>query len=393
MKLQRVEVSDNPQLIMECLADLDVNGGREGEVAVKVYNGEDALTVVQEGEQLTITARARCKVACPRGSSLTLRAVRGDLRVRRLDGAIAAEAISGDAVLKEVGPITIANVSGDLRVRSVNGGLELQRVSGDLAARGVTGLLVCESVGGDLSAADLGGGLQAKVGGDGSVKTEWAAGRDYALTTGGDAVLKFPNNASATVQVTAGGKIRHDADWAEVSEGRGTLQGRLSEGEARVSVTAGGDVSLQGRGEPGTFVFGFALEDAELDLELDSMAEEIERNIESHMARLGAQLEAHLGGIDHEAIRHKAERAAEKARRKAEHAAERARLQAERSQRRWERMSPPRAPRPPRPAPGAAQPRPAPSVTDEERMAVLRMVQEGKISASDAARLLEAMEG
>jgi hypothetical protein len=395
MKIQRFEVSGTPHLTITCHGDLDVNGGREGEVAVKVYGREDELQTQREGEHITIEARARCKVGCPRGTTLTLQSVKGDLRVRRVDGPIAAESAQGDVVLKEVGPATISNSGGDVRVRLVSGDLRLERVGGDLTVRGVDGLLAFGQVGGDLSAAYLEGGLEGTVGGDSALRTDFTPGCDYRVRTGGDAALKFPTNASASFQISASGDISHKVDWAEVEEDSRSLSGKVGEGEAKVEISAGGDVALRSRSDSGAYVFSFDLEEEGLDMELESMTEAIERNIEAQMARLNAQLEAQLSRIDHEAIRRKAVQAAEKVRVKAERAAERARMKAERAERRWERMEPQRLTRPQRPKhPGMPPARPTREpVGEEERLMVLRLVQEGKISSEEAARLLEAMEG
>ena len=388
MKLQRFEVSKTPHLTIACQSSLEISGGREGEVAIKVYGDEKDLEVSREGERLTIEARARCKIGCPSGTTVTLQAVQGDLRVRRVDGPIAAEAVRGDVVLKDVGPTTITTSAGDVRVRSVRGDLRLDEVSGDLLVRDVDGMLTSDKIGGDLRATHLEGGLRVTVGGDCSLTTDFSPVCDYQLTAGGDAALKFPDQANVRVQVQAGGGVHHKVDWAEVQEGDGTLSGRVGGGEANLEINAKGDVSLRGKADSGRFVFNLHIDD-DLDLELESMAEDIERNIEAHMALMNAQLDAKLSHIDHDAIRRKAEKAAEKVRRRAEHAAERARLKAERAQRRWQRMSaPPSAPSAPSPGQPAAA-----AITEEERMRVLRMVQEGKITASEAAQLLEAMEG
>ena len=68
-------------------------------------------------------------------------------------------------------------------------------------------------------------------------------------------------------------------------------------------------------------------------------------------------------------------------RRNAEREAERARLRKERAERRWKRVS------------GQRATPPKPPVSDEERMRVLRMVEEGKIAPEQAAELLAALEG
>jgi hypothetical protein len=432
MKVQRFEVSDAPHLTVSCYADVSINGGREGEVAIKAYGSEEDLEVRQEGDEFEITSRARCKVGCPRGTTLTLKEVSGDVRVRKIDGTITAEGLRGDASFGDVGPTTVGSVSGDMRARSVNGDLQMDHVSGDLSvrsvdgdvrtgsvagdlsARGVKGSLTNENVSGDLSArgiegllkstlsgdldaAYLEGGLEVTAAGSASVKTDFTPGCTYQLTTNGNATVKFPASANARFVITALGNIHHKVDWAEMSVApEGTLNGRVGDGEADVVITSSAGVTLLSRTDGGSFIYGFEPEDEEmgLDLELESMSEEIERNIEAHMARLNAHLEAELSRIDHSAIQLKAERvaerAAEMARRKAVQAAERARIKAERAQRRWARMgagrsTPPSAPSPPR--------RKTDPVSEEERLMILTMVQEGKITTDDAARLLEALEG
>jgi hypothetical protein len=396
MKVQRFEVSNTPHLTLTCYSDLDIRGGREGEVVIKAYGPEEDLKIEREGERLSITAHVRCKIGCPKGATITIPAAHGSLRVQQVDGPIAVEMVGGDTVLKEVGPTTITTASGSVRARSVGGDLRLDQVGGDLTVRGVEGFLSSDTVGGSLRASHLEGGLQATIGGDGSLTTDFTPGCDYKLSAGGQIVVKFPEQASARIQADAGGTITDKVEWAEVQKDSGTLTGRVGagdEGEANVEINAGGDVSLRSKSDSKGFSFSFVLDD-DLDLELESMAEEIERNIEAHMARMNAQLEAQLSRIDHEAVREKAERAAEKVRRRAERAAERARLKAERAQRRWERMGGSRRPhRPPSPPSPPARRRAADPITEEERMMILKMVQEGKISAEEGTRLLEAMEG
>jgi hypothetical protein len=391
MKLQRFEVSDAPHLTVKiCQGDLDVSGGRRGEVAIKAYGGEEDLQVSKEGEHLTIEVKARCKIGCPHGTTLTVENTQGGLRVREVDGPIAAKTVQGDLVLKEVGPTTVTTVQGDVRVRGVRGELNLEGVYGDVSARGVEGLLSAKNVAGDLNAAGLEGGLDATVAGDANLKTDFTAGCTYTLTTGGDVTLRFPEGASASIQATASNDLRHNVDWVTVTEGDGMISGTVGDGEAQVDITAGGDAALRGAGTGKEAFISISIGD-DMDLELgqfESMAEEIERSLEEQMARMGEKLEEKLSRIDHDAIRLKAEQAAEKVRRQAERIAERARMRAERSRRQWKRMGgqPPTAPKRPSPPKAKADP-----VSDQERIMILRMVQEGKITAEEAAKLLKAM--
>jgi membrane protein involved in colicin uptake len=121
------------------------------------------------------------------------------------------------------------------------------------------------------------------------------------------------------------------------------------------------------------------------------------------MAEMQRKFEERLAGIpfvDGERISRRAQEAAERVRRQAERAAEKARVKAEKARvkaeragRRHERhaagvrwsWSAPQPPKPPKP--------PAEPVSDAERMAILKMVADKKITADEASRLLAALEG
>ncbi len=88
-----------------------------------------------------------------------------------------------------------------------------------------------------------------------------------------------------------------------------------------------------------------------------------------------------------EKVELKAEGIAERARQQAERNAERARMRADQAERRWQRASGQRSTPSPAPAP-------TPTPGDdkrEERLSILRMVEEGKITADEAAKLLSAL--
>lgn len=381
MKLQRFETFKSPHLTVTCYDDLEVSGGREGELAIKVYGDEQDLEILREGERFSLTAKARCKIGCPQGTTLTVQKVSGDLRVRRLNGPVAIEQVEGNASLKDVGPTIVAAIERDLLVRTVHGHLSLDRVAGDLKALG------------------LEGNLAAQVTGDVSLTADFVPGGRYQLMAGGDTVVRFSDIEGVRFQISAGGAIQHRVEWTELEEDQGELRGCLGAGKAQVEIESGGDVLLRSKAQEGGFDFSW---DEDLDLGIASMAEDIERTIAAYMARMNARLETELSRLDDDfqgmgegevgdVIRHKAQQVAHKVRRSAERAAERARLRAEREQRRWERMSPPgpvgAASR------GAAQPGDQEPVTEEERLMILKMVQEGKITAAQGAQLLEALEG
>lgn len=469
MTQKTLETSMTPHVVVqECLGDLlirpaarpaaqdlEVEGGERpeerGRVTATVGGAEEALTLEQEGETLVLSSRENCRLTCPVGTILTLQAVRGDLRVKGIEGALTAEEINGDANLRGPKQLDIQKVYGDLRVRQIAGeahvdtiagdadlrdlgALHIHQVHGDLRARQIDGDVDVRSIasdarvehvagevtighlGSDLLAEGLAQGLNVEgVGSDVRLGPPFTPGATYRLNVGSDLLIKLPPDADVRFEFQAGGGVQAHVPNLEMHQENATISGVLGEGAAIVEARVGGRVRLESTepydGDVEDFEFGF---DAEFDFEdvnfdfLDDLGPMIEGRIaeamaglDQAMANLDVRLQEKLQSIDGEKIRAKIERAAERAtehaRRTAERAAERARQRAEHAERRWHRASGHRAhatpehPAPERPTP--PEPEPAPQEADqrEERLQVLKMLEEGQISPDEAAQLLAAL--
>jgi hypothetical protein len=145
---------------------------------------------------------------------------------------------------------------------------------------------------------------------------------------------------------------------------------QLGAGESEAELSAGGDLSVHPTGAPGEQVGAEWAADmrTRIEAQVDAALAEVE-------ASLGS-LDARGLGIDADRVRARVRRAAERAHRRAE----RARRGPETNQRRVDINFGPF---------GTARP----SVNDEERLTVLRMLEQGTISLEEAERLLQALEG
>ncbi len=371
------EVSAEPQItVTECLGDLMVRAVEGTRVTVRVRNGADEATVEREGDSVTIAARDDCSLTCPPGSALTIHTVRGDLWVKEVQGEITVGTVHGDVALRDVGPATVDRVYGDLLARRIAGSLAIQDVAGDAQVRDVEGPAVLHQVGSDLRAEGLRGGLVAEqVGADGRLGPPFSPGATYRLQVGSDLFVHLPADASLRLSLRPGGRVRSSLPGLLLEPANGGRQGVIGAGDALLEAQAGGDIYLR-PAEPPSREEEFAF-----TVDLEGLEMTIEARIAEAMAELEARLEESLGRIDSEAVRRRMARAAEQARRAAERAAERARLRAEQAERRWRRASGRRA-RPRREGP-----------TDEERLRVLRLLEQGKITPDQAADLLAALEG
>jgi hypothetical protein len=314
--------------------------------------------------------------------------VMGNVRVERVEGPVTVATVHGNTNLRAVGPTALERTLGNLSARQVMGDLRVQTTNGSARVRQVEGSLSLGQVDGNLVAERLERGLAAEqVRGNVRLGPPFSPGQTYRLNARGNLTVRLPTDASLRLALSAAGGVRSHVPDLELEKTDGETQGVLGAGEASLEAHVSGHVSLR----PLELEEGPA---AGLDFmaDMEMLGAQIEARIAEAMSEMGARLEESLGRVDSEAIRRRVERATEQAlrqagrataqaRRRAEREAERARLRAERAERRWQRASG-RRPRPTR--------EPA---TDEERMRVLRLVEEGKITPEQAADLLAALEG
>lgn len=370
MSTRTIKSSETPRITArECLGSLTVRGSSDREIALIVAGGDEALNLEQEADTVSFSAPADCTVVCPSGTSLTVERGLGNLRVEDVRGTIDAQVIDGNVALRGVGSVSLGEVLGNLRAYEVAGNLEATEVKGNTHVREVNGALTLAEVRGNLMIEGAVGGLEAGRG-TGTVRGNVQLGppfsprRAYRVNTRGNLVVRVPGDASLRIAVRTRGNVDSGVPGLSLERDGGDVRGSLGSGQATLEADVRGNVSLRPIE---------ATDPSDAEAALEDLGAQIERQVDEALAKMTARLEAGLGRVD-------VERATEKARCMAERAAEQARLRAERAERRWQRAS-------------GREPRPRPAVTDEERLRVLRMVEDGKITPEQASELLMALEG
>ena len=374
MGKRTIETSASPHVtVEECRGNLTVRGDAEREITLLVQGEEDDVVLEREGESVSLVLPDQATLVCPPRTTLAIQRVLGNLHVDRVEGPVTAVTIHGNSTVRDVGPVALEETLGNLRARDVAGSLEGQDVKGNARVQDLDGELVLDRVAGNLAAEGVRGGLRAEdVRGNVRLGPPFVAGATYHVNASGNLAVSVPADASVRVTLRAGGQVDSRVPGLTLERADGDMVGSLGAGEATLEARAKGNASLQSAEAADSF---------EIGADLEGLSAEIEWQVNEAMAKMASRLEESLGRVDSAAIRQRVEDATERARRKAEQAAERARMRAERAERRWRRVSG-HAPRPSKPA-----------ATDEERLRVLRMVEEGRLSPEQASELLAALEG
>jgi hypothetical protein len=214
--------------------------------------------------------------------------------------------------------------------------------------------------------------MAGKVRGNVRLGPPFSADAVYRLNAYGNLTVFVPPDASLTMVLRARGQVRSRIPELTLERSDGETRGTLGAGGASLEADVQGNVTLR---------------ESELDETVDvsagwdELGAHIEWQLSDALARMTSRLQESLGRVDSEWIGQRVDRATLQARRKAEQAAERARMRAEQAERRWRRAS------------GRRSVSRTHGATDEERLRVLRMVEEGKITPQQASELLGAIEG
>lgn len=369
------------------------------------------------------------------GGNCTLREVKGDVHVddvsgnctlREVVGAGSVKRVRGNLTLQEIHSLTVEGVSGNVNLKSVGGNVQLSKVGGNVHAIDMMGDLNVESVGGDLKVRELIGGLNARLGGAAKLYLHELSIPFVSIHAGGDIRCQVPVELNAKLSLRSGNEMSiKNLPLPNYWNSR-QMEFTVGNGEGRLDLTSGNRIKLlgveEGESEPDWEVdaeFQFVGDFNERATELvQQVAEQVESQVEAFTRQLNERLAALDNG---DAIANKVQQKVQSAMRQAEdkiadamrRAERQAERQASRESRYRGRMTPPVPPVPsvppvpPVPAmppvgmgatfyghgpTATATPKSQPNPPSaEERMLVLKMLEEGKISVEQAEQLLAAM--
>ena len=366
-----ISAGKSPKIIVDVIdGDLSVVGW-DGDLLIK--GDEEEFRVEEKGEEILLSSDGDLSLRVPKGSSFQFNRISGDASIRGIKGGVQLKEIEGDLSIRDAGSISIDVIHSDFSLRGSTGDLFVKNAHGDVSVRDVAGNINLETVADDLAVRGAGGNVKVNVGDDVIIYLEPKAEGNYSVVAGDDILLVLPANANATLALQ-GDEINIDLPGIEADEDATERSIVLGDGSAKISLSAGGDVRVSDKANAGEFAEEFG-NFAGLNFDWSGFGEHI-----SHQVERAA-----------EQVARKAERAA----RRAEEVGRRAERQAERHARKWRgkvnvgrwdwNIGPTGVITPPTP--------PSEPVSEDERMAILKMLQEKKISAAQADELLKALDG
>jgi hypothetical protein len=284
-----------------------------------------------------------------------------------MTGPIQIQTANGDLSIRDVQDVSIDTVNGDFSLSGARGNLNIRSLNADASVRDVEGAVDLPAVADDLALRNVGGNINVNAGEDVVLYLNPKAGQAVNITAGDDIMLVLPPQANATLDLS-GDEIEVQLPDVEEDEDATQRVITLGDGSAKIHLKAGSDVRVSSAaGERGEEFGNFAGMMFDWSDFGEALGERISRRVQQAQQR--------------------AERQAQAAARRAEQKLRGGRVRGNIKVGRWNWDIQPGS------FPGAPATPPAEPVSEEERMAILKMLQEKKITAEEADKLLAALEG
>ena len=279
-------------------------------------------------------------------------------------GGIEIKEVHGDLSVRDVGALSIDAIHADFSLRGAKGNLYIKNAYGDVSIRDVDGTVTLDSVADDLALRGARGNIKVNVGEDVVVYLEPKANGEYTVHAGDDILLVLPKSANATVSMQ-GDEI--DIDWQGIEPDEEATERVvvLGDGSAKINLTAGGDVRVTNRADAGESAEEFG-NFAGLNFDWSGFGDRISRQVTDRVTK-------------------RVEEATRRAERHAERHVRQGKSGLVVGRWNWDFKGTPKPPTPPTP--------PSEPVSEDERMAILKMLAEKKITAQQAEELLSALDG
>jgi len=193
--------------------DLEIEGWSQARVEIESGLGDGFVArLEQDGGRVHIRftgpgvpRNGSLRMRLPTSADLQIRARKGDVDARQINGRITVTSVSGDVQIHGTPTrVEVASTSGDVELRGAVGRVEIATISGDVDARRLRGEVAIETVSGDIELRETEVDcLQVSgVSGDVAFGGRLGKGPHQICSHSGDVAIAVPPSAPLRIEVT-----------------------------------------------------------------------------------------------------------------------------------------------------------------------------------------------
>lgn len=404
----------DPIIHIKAYGGVVIRGVEQDEVQCEI-EAPQLATLMEDGGHVYITANSSCELTIPINASIDMEKGMGSVSISNVKNKIEIEKVLGNLVLVDVGAAQIERVGGNFSVKNASGRIYLEKINANLVIdgvesfhcekvggnaiiKGVTGKFYLTKTAGNFKAEDIPGSMQfERANGSITVRSVNVKGDlradgdirlininfddDLDLKAGGDIVIQVSEDfPGASLDLRSGGqKITLRTGDVDMQLNDSTLEYQLGSNTRELFASAGGNIEILEGFDPNEEIIGDV--SSHLTFEETALSELIRERVTSATRRADAKV-----------------RITEKRLEQMQDRVEKLRginLNLDVNGKKISLTSdnpsvPPIPPIPP--VPPVTRPAGEKGASDEERLMILKMLQDKKITVDEAEALFKALE-
>lgn len=402
MTQKTIAVEDQSRFVIKSLGgDMALKGWKRPEI--RLDGMVDQGQVKQTSDKITVESAGDLSLSIPHQLAVDILNIGGDATIANLTAPLTIKNLGGDLSLRDVNAPTLDNVGGDLFAKHIRGDLTIGHLGGDCLVNDVDGQYADKGVGGDLHLNKVGGGIETSAGGDIQAIFSPVPWQAYDLRAGGALYAQIPEDTNASFKIKSKKEVINlniNGETQRIQEKEYEFE--MGEGGPQVSLSAGDEVMLSTESGGWSPEFTF---DADFEGLAEQITQQTTAQIQDQLSSMEKHLHEHLSGVAEslesldlpeekmrqvqEKIREASQRAAQKAQKAAQKAEAKLEYKIAKAQRKARRQ---------RKSFDledflTEKEQERTEVSEDERLMILNMLSEKKITAEQADELLAALEG
>jgi hypothetical protein len=412
MHQQSISIPASAEISIDHICgDLQIKGWERPEALIRT-SSQEKLSITRENDNLRIDCRDDCSLRVPFAAIIHVSQVDGDARFKYLDNRLQIDHINGSVVFHKISEVQLNIVEGDLMANKIAGNAVIDQVHGDALINYLEKGCALQKVSGGLHLYNIAGDIFASTEGDAFLCQKRPHQASCEIISRGDVHCQLPADTHAQVTLKSSSsniQVRLRDERMLIKEPEKSLT--LGNGNNPLLLSAEGAIYFSCQDHDwqaiNDFEAGFDNDFQDISKSyIHQMETQFEKQmdlINDHMEKLSET----LGNIPIYNV--EVDHMVERARRSSEIAAQRAQEKMARAQRKleqkvaaaqrkaefkisrhphdrsgirvqWDIKNPPSTP-------GNDE------VTQDERLMILQMLEQKKISLQEAENLLSALEG
>jgi len=223
--------------------NLYLTGWNRDEIRLKDLTPHDLVTEKKKHISLVFVDDAIIHV--PHSLELEIKAVGNDAFLKGVSANLNISSVGGDLSLIDVSSAVVGTIGGDLIANRVQGDLRVDNTGGDALIENLQGQISLQNIGGDVNLENIGGGIEVNAGGDSQFNFNPVPWQAYQIKAGGDISGSFPADCSVDLSIHSEAEdITVMVGDTELKIEQKDLEQQLGDGGPSLQLNAGGKVFL-----------------------------------------------------------------------------------------------------------------------------------------------------